>query len=178
MIRDADITDFPFVKLASLNSFYIPLSKSTTFKVRTDARFIQTFGEGNPSDLPLSERFFLGGEGTVRGYSPGKIGPYYGNNNNEPTGGVSSLLFSLECAQNIVRPLDVFLFCDAGSISMNAWNIPLPTMSAGIGARVDIGRQLPFVIGYGYPIYDPNKTPENPGGTVKQPVFFSMAGQF
>jgi outer membrane protein insertion porin family len=180
MLRDyPDITDFPFLKLASLNAFYIPLSKSTTFKVRADGRFIQTFGQNvSGGSLPLSERFFLGGEGTVRGYQPGKIGAYYEYDTDEPKGGVSSFLLSLECAQKLFRPLDIFLFCDAGSVSILSWNIPLPTMSAGVGARVDIGRQLPFMVGYGYPIYDPNITPTNKDGTPKQAVFFSMAGQF
>ena len=170
LVRDIeDYNDFPFLRFQSYNSMYYPVWKKGTFKLRGDFKFIQPLWTGVARDFPMGERFFLGGEGTVRGYSPGKIGPSFGEN--EPQGGISSALFSAEYAQNIFKPLDVFTFFDAGSISLNPWTVGSIKMSTGVGVRLDIGRQLPFVIGYGYPINPDYEAQE-------QRLFFSMAGQF
>lgn len=167
--RKDKYTSFPFVKFLYVNSLYYPVWRKGTLKFRGDFKFIQPLGAGKGIKLPMSERFFLGGEGTVRGYSPGKIGPSFGDN--EPKGGISSALFSIEYLQNIFKPIDVFGFFDAGSIADSQWSIPIPKMSTGVGIRLDIGRQLPFVVGYGYAINPDDKK-------QTQPIFFSMAGQF
>ncbi len=164
-----DLLDFPFLRFQSFNSIYYPVWKKGTLKFRGDFKYIQPLWGGLADDFPMGERFFLGGEGTVRGYSPGKIGPTFGGNN--PTGGISSSLVSVEYSQNIFKPLDVFTFFDTGSIALNPWTIQKIKMSTGVGIRLDIGRQLPFVIGYGYPINPDYEAQE-------QRLFFSMAGQF
>lgn len=166
-----DLHDFPFLKFGFVNSLYYPVWSKGTIKLRGDFKFISPLFGGKSTQLPLSERFFLGGEGTVRGYSPGKLGPYYNDNPDKPTGGISSILLSAEYCQKIVKPLDVFVFLDAGSISLSQFSINKIQAAYGIGVRVDIGRGLPFVVGYGRTIgTEPDK--------VTQPLFFSMAGQF
>ncbi|MCH9612509.1 MAG: Outer membrane protein assembly factor BamA [Chlamydiia bacterium] len=166
--------DFLFAKMRYINSGYYPLWEKGTLKARADLQFILPFFGVNSNDLPLDERFFLGGEQTIRGYKPNIIGPVYrapdGDEDN-PTGGISSVLLSLEYAQKIARPLDLFVFLDGGSISPEKWDINTLRMSYGIGVRLDIGRQLPIMVGYGVPI-----NPERPSD-VKN-VFFSMGGQF
>lgn len=164
-----ELHDFPFLRFQSFNSFYYPVWRKGTFKLRGDFKFIQPLWGGVAGDFPMGERFFLGGEATVRGYAPGKIGPTFGQN--EPTGGVTSALFSAEYSQNIFKPIDIFTFFDAGSIELQPWRVGKIKMSTGAGLRLDIGRQLPFMIGYGYPI-----NPDFDG--QKQGIFFSMAGQF
>lgn len=166
-----EYNDFPFLKYASLNAAYIPLWKKATFKARAEARFISPLWDGQPEEIPIPERFFLGGESTVRGYYPGKIGAGFANNGSDPKGGVSSVLLSAEISQNIVRPLDVFVFLDAGSITLKQFDAGPFRASFGGGIRVDVGRRLPFVVGYGFPINAENKA-------QVQGLFFSMAGQF
>ena len=49
--------------------------------------------------------------------------------------------------------------------------------SYGIGARLDVGRRLPFVVGAGIPIF-PKWVDKNERATRRDTVFFSMAGTF
>jgi outer membrane protein insertion porin family len=116
----------------------------------------------------------LGGETTVRGYKNYCLGPHFIGADGKPTdakGGISSALLSVEYSQEIFSMLDLFLFFDAGSISMKRFRIPKFNTSYGFGARVDLLHRFPFMVGYGYPI-NPDRTED-----VKK-FFFSMGGQF
>lgn len=178
--RNEQFNDFPFLRFASLNAYYHPVWKKGTFKLRGDLKFIQPLLGGTGEDFPVSERFFLGGEGTVRGYSPGKVGPLFIQEvkpTYDPKGGMTSALFSAEYAQNIIKPLDLFVFFDAGAISMQSWSINQISSSYGTGVRLDIGRRLPFMLGVGFPIF-PASMPKKERTARRQTFFFSMAGQF
>lgn len=179
---------FPFLKLSSSNSYYYPLWAKGTWKLRADGKFLYTMGQGLPILLPTNERYYLGGEATVRGYKPAVIGPQFNEINNkgqilpksqwqkkatdpDPTGGASSLLLSTEYLQNILPPLDAFVFFDAGSISLKEFTVDHIRMSTGFGVRVNVGNRLPMTFGYGYPINPKSKNEE-------QRFFFAMGGQF
>ena len=172
-----NLRDFPFLKFSYLNSFYYPLWHNATFKIRGDIKYIKPLMDGQPNDLPLTEKFFLGGVGTLRGYAPKQVGPYFTPNN--PTGGILSELFSVEILQKIIQPLDVFAFFDTGCINDTVNIFDKFYSSVGVGVRLHIGQQLPFILGYGYPINPDGIT--LPGSTVNpqiQNIFFSMSGQF
>ena len=169
LLRSNRVEDFPFIKYGYLNSIYVPVTQKSTLKLRGDAKFITPLQNGTALGLPLTERFFLGGEDTVRGYKPAAIGPEFGDR--KPTGGISSLLLTAEYKYNIIKPLDVFTFFDSGSINNNTFKVDKLKMSYGIGARIDIGSALPFVLGYGIPI---NESDES----KVQKFFFSMSGTF
>ncbi len=171
------IRDFPFLKFSYLNSYYHPLWHNATLKLRGDLKFIQPLMDGKPNELPLTEKFFLGGVGTLRGYAPKQVGSFFSPNN--PTGGTLSALFSAELLQKIIQPLDVFAFFDSGSVTDNPFVRDKLYSSVGVGIRLHIGKQLPFIIGYGYPINPDEIT--LPGSGINpqiQNVFFSMSGQF
>ncbi len=187
-----DLRDFPFLNFGYVNSYYIPLWKHATFKIRGDLHFIKPLWDGESTDLPITEKFLLGGVGTVRGYAQGQVGPYLGNQPGEPTGGISSGLFSLEILQKIIAPLDIFAFLDAGAVSNTPFSFTEKPFkfneltsqgggfkaSAGVGVRLHLGQPLPFVLGYGYPFNpDPWSDTSKPNPQI-QNVFFSMSGQF
>lgn len=165
----AEYTSFPFLKCGLFNSYYIPLWKKATFKTRADFQFLFPLWEGRSKDVFLSERLFLGGEATVRGIAPGTVGGYF--TSKEPKGGVSSGLLSFEIAQNVVKPLDIFVFFDAGAVNMRVFTLDHVFRTVGAGVRLDIGNRLPVTVGYGYPLTKVQEFQE-------QKVFFSMAGQF
>lgn len=174
--------DFNFVKMGYFNSYYYPLTKRGVIKFRGDIQFIKTYGDTDPTSLPLSERLFLGGETTVRGYRNYIIGPKFGNN--EPRGGVSSYLLSEEYQHNLIKApcIDAFVFCDAGYVSLSEFTLGRPVASIGVGLRFEIMKNMPISVGYGYPFQPYEKVRAPDGSVIKfdqsQRFFFSVGGCF
>lgn len=163
---------YNFFKIGYVNSYYYPLWSKGTIKYRFDFKFIETMGKLTYKKVPMSERFFLGGETTVRGYKPYIIGPILPGTNNDPLGGVSSMLLSIEYNQEIIKPLiDFFVFADAGSVAFKEFSIHKPRASVGFGFRLEIMPRVPVTVGWGYPV-NPKKSSD------RQEVFFYMGGQF
>ncbi|MEZ5314746.1 MAG: outer membrane protein assembly factor BamA [Chlamydiales bacterium] len=169
--------NYQFMKFSYLNTYYYPFSRKGTLKIRGDIQFITTYGSTDPVNLPLSERFFLGGETTVRGYRPFIIGPKFGNN--EPRGGLSSLLLSEEYQHNLVTipSVDGFIFVDAGYVSMNEFTLGPLSASIGFGIRVEVMRNMPLMFGLGWPIH-PNDIVNGQKVNVAQRFFFAIGGSF
>lgn len=166
---------FPFWKVSFINTYYYPIWRKGTLKLRGDLRFLCPFGDGSPDDVILSEKFFLGGDASVRGYKPFSLGPKFnetdGDESKAPTGGVSSALLSAEYLQSVLKMLDLFVFFDGGSISAKRFDISDFQMSYGFGARIELGNRMPFIVGMGFPINPTDKD------DVKR-FFFSMGAQF
>ncbi len=162
--------DFTFFKMGYLNSFYQPLWKKATLKLKAEFKFTEPVWKTSTTTMPLSERYFLGGENTVRGYKSFILGPRF-ENQKDPTGGISSALLSVECSQELHKLIDVFAFVDAGSISEKHFSIPKLNASYGFGTRLEIMSRIPIMLGMGFPI-----NPDNHKDIKK--FFFSMGGQF
>jgi outer membrane protein insertion porin family len=162
--------DFYFGKMSYLNTFYSLLWPHGIIKYRFDFRFIiPMFKTSKPSQIPLSERFYLGGEGSVRGYKPFDLGEHFSNG--DARGGIASSVLSIEYLHEIIKILDGFLFIDAGSLSMDAFHLGTFRMSWGFGVRVEVMNRMPMIVGVGFPA--------NPGRRDEvQKFFFSMGGQF
>jgi translocation and assembly module TamA len=85
-------------------------------------------------DIPVTRRFFLGGGGSVRGYSFREISPY--NDEDEAVGGRSYALASFEVRAKVTENIGIVPFIDVGSVSTEI----VPDFSdiragAGIGLR-------------------------------------------
>jgi len=161
--------DFTFFKFGLVNTLYLPLWKNGTMRYRANLMFIEPVGHTDKNEVPLSERYFMGGE-LVRGYKPYILGPRF-SREKDPTGGISSAFFSMEYNHEFHKLLDGFLFFDAGSISMHHFAIRKLNTSVGAGLRLQISNRLPMMVGYGYPINPSHHNDE-------QRVFFSMVGLF
>ncbi len=163
---------YKYFKFGYLNAYYYPLWSKGTIKYHFDLKFIETIRKLKFKRVPISERFFLGGETTIRGYKPYIIGPTVPGTSNDPLGGVSSMLLSIEYNQEIIKPLmDVFVFVDAGNVAFKQFSLRKPRASAGIGLRLEVMNRVPITVGWGYPI-NPKKH------TDRQHIFFYMGGQF
>jgi outer membrane protein insertion porin family len=105
-------------------------------------------------DLPASERFFAGGDTSVRGFSLDRLG-------NEqtitptgfPTGGNGVIVLNSELRVGVVGPLQATLFIDAGNVFPQASDLDVTDLrpAAGFGVmfrspvgpiRVDLGFNL------------------------------------
>ena len=164
--------DYSFLRFGYINSYYTPLWRRGTMKYRFDLRFIEPILKTHtPNDMPMGERFFMGGENSVRGYKPFKLGELFPETH-DPKGGISSTLLSIEYLQEVVKMLDLFVFADAGALSMSRFQITKMRLSYGFGARIDLLNRIPLVLGYGIPV-----NPQSKEHQVKE-FFFSMGGQF
>lgn len=166
-----------FLSVAYLNCFYYDLWGKGIFKLRGDFRFIQPLGSTGPDDLPIDERFFLGGDNTIRGYRSYRLGPKFedcdGDRDDEdPRGGISMQIFSMEYIKPLFCRFDAFAFFDAGSLSMEKWSFGRYYFSAGYGCRFQVFENgPPLTVGMGYPINPRSKS------DVKK-FFITVGGKF
>ena len=89
------------------------------------------------SELPASQRFFAGGDRSVRGFSLNELsppGPPDENGNpTEGVGGENKLIASIEIERDLPRDFRIAAFYDTGN-AFNEWGDPLE-YSVGIGIR-------------------------------------------
>jgi outer membrane protein insertion porin family len=116
------------------------------FARELDGRFVQ--------DLPASERFFAGGDTSVRGFSLDRLGNEATiTDSGFPTGGNSVVVLNSELRIGVAGPLTANVFVDAGNVFLRAADLDFTDLrpAAGFGVmyrspvgpiRVDIGFNL------------------------------------
>ena len=140
--------DNRYYRAIGVSTWYFALPAEMTGFVRG------RFGYGGGFDgsvLPASERFFLGGVTTIRGFEFRDIGPEDENNN--PLGGTSFVQFNLEIGRSLGGVLRVVAFFDAGNVygppDSDDFDMGNLRRSAGLGIRIvtPIG---PIRLDYGF----------------------------
>ncbi len=155
-----------FFKAIGSSTWYFPLPAGLTGLVR--GRF--GIGDGYAGkELPASERFFLGGVTTVRGFEFRDLGPKDLDGN--PLGGTSFVQFNLEVGRSFGRLLRLVAFLDAGNVydRDNQFDLGELRRSAGFGIRLltPIG---PVRLDWGF------KLDRRPGETIGELGF--LLGRF
>ncbi len=90
------------------------------------------------TDLPASERFFAGGDSTVRGFALDRLGTEATlNADGYPTGGNAMAVFNLELRTPHVKGVGLVGFLDAGNVFLRVSDLNLGEIraSAGVGIR-------------------------------------------
>jgi outer membrane protein insertion porin family len=93
--------------------WYVPISTRTTLGLRAQTQYIRPYGR--TSTLPIFEKYFMGGEYSVRGFDIRSIGPR-DFNSGIVTGGNKTLLFNAEYSVNVGGPVRLIAFYDAGQV--------------------------------------------------------------
>lgn len=160
-----------FFSFAYLNSYFLQFpDPKGVFKIRADFRFIQPLWGTTDGDIPLGERYFMGGEYFLRGYRPYRVGPRY--DDDDPRGGISLQFLSMEYSRFVMKRAELFVFADAGHLSMRQWNFDIPQLALGAGVKIYVFEGTPpLMIGMGYPI-NPKDSSE-----VKR-FFLTVGGRF
>ena len=140
-----------FLQTSMLLRGALPLWDGARLLLRTElgASFNDEFNE-----LPASQRFFAGGDQSVRGYGYRTIGPT--DDSGEVVGGEYLTTASAELDQTLIGNWGAALFYDLGGVD----NDPGPKLLQGGGAGLRYRAPIGFVqIDVGYPIDRPDDGP-------------------
>jgi outer membrane protein insertion porin family len=143
----AFLSETDFAKLILYANKYQSLSKRLVLAVSLRGGVAQ--GLDKTRELPLVERFFLGGRTTVRGYEQDTLGPK--GVNGTPTGGNAFVMGNLELRTDVGKGFGIVTFLDGGNVFKKANNLDITNLkyTAGVGLRYNtpVG---PFRIDYGH----------------------------
>ncbi len=99
--------------------------------------------------VPLSERFFAGGDRTHRGFARDQLGPL--GSNGVPLGGESMLLLSQEWRQPLWRMLRGVVFYDAGNVYLTLEEFKPTDLRHALGAGLHVETPIgPIRLEYGH----------------------------
>ena len=132
--------DKDFVRLQAGGSAYVPHAGRFVLESRFKAGIVDAYGDSK--EVPIFERFFGGGAGTIRGFRERRVGPR-DPSSNDPIGGEATLVGTLEEVMTIAkdekgRPiLKGSAFFDVGDVwrRVNEFGESFKA-GTGIGARV------------------------------------------
>lgn len=136
-----------FAKVTAFASLYQQLHKKVVLGL--SARGGIAYGFGQTDELPIVERYFLGGRSSVRGYEQDMLGPRGSDGN--PTGGNAFAMGSVELRTDIGRSISIVPFFDFGNVWLKTSDFSPADIkyTAGIGLRyaTPVG---PLRVDYGY----------------------------
>ncbi len=121
-----------YVRLTAAGAAYFPVDENRVLAVGVRAGTIRTT-DGSQT-IPIQERFFLGGENSVRAYRESELGPTDSADN--PIGGEAFTLASLELRQDLGETSwQLAGFLDTGSVSADTSDVlDLEGYGWGVGA--------------------------------------------
>jgi outer membrane protein insertion porin family len=143
---------------------YIPVRRRMALGVRGQIGLVQPFGD--TAETPYYQRYFLGGETQIRGYNVRSVAPY------DPAtrtslGGDKFVLLNAEYYFDLLGPLRLLLFFDAGQAYAPGQSFYWRTMSTstGIEARFTMPvLNVPFRLIYAW---NPNRDFYQPATAFK-----------
>lgn len=153
LLKDAAFSlgsDVQFFKASLQSSWYFPVTRWFVLALSAKGGAAKNFGE--TLAVPISERFFLGGRSTARGYLQDSLGiPGVTVIDGTPTGGNAMLLVNGEFRISLFWGLGLVTFLDGGNVwpEYNEINVSEMKYSTGVGLRYNtpIG---PFRLDLGY----------------------------
>ncbi len=108
-------SEITLTRLTAGVRYFISLTQSTVLAMRYRTGLIVP-GKDD-FILPIAERFFNGGENTVRSFQQSDLGPQDADGN--PTGGLANNVINIELRQRLIGNLTGSLFLDLGNVSPN-----------------------------------------------------------
>ncbi|MBW1981487.1 MAG: outer membrane protein assembly factor BamA [Deltaproteobacteria bacterium] len=108
-------SDINFSRLTAGSRLFFRLTEVTVLGLRYTSGLL--IPGRDQVTVPVAERFFNGGENTVRSFKEAKLGPH--DSSGDPAGGYGFNVFNIELRQRIKGNLVGSLFFDYGNVSPN-----------------------------------------------------------
>ena len=148
------VGDLTFYRLYGQYQTYHSFSKGNILSFNGEVGYGQAYGN---KPFPITKNYYVGGIGSVRGYSPGSLGPQYYNTilgAYQPTGGQSKIVSNVEYTfpvpgSGVDKTLRLFTFVDGGNAFGENINLVL-RYSYGLGLSW-ISPLGPLKFSYGIP---------------------------
>ncbi len=148
--------------------YYIVQTSATkywTFWKKNQIEFKFRFGAaqnfGDSDEVPIFDRFYAGGLGTVRGFEYRRVGP---KESGDAIGGETLAIGNIEYTFPIPK-LDAFrgaVFVDAGHVNPDAYHLDFGDFAISVGPGIKIKTPIgPIALYYGYPIANKDSESEN-----------------
>ena len=145
---------YSFYKITAEAKKYFDIGWQTVFASRLKLGTGDAIGA--KKNFPLFERFYSGGEKSVRGYGRRRLGPL--TTNNDPLGGLSLIEGSLELRRPIWKELNGALFIDFGQVSTRRFDIPISDLQFSSGFGLSYSTPVgPLRLDIGFPFKPPPK---------------------
>jgi len=150
------IDQMQYYRLFYQHQYFYPLSKTNVLALSGQVGYGMAYGD---KPFPITKNYYLGGIGSVRGYTPGSLGPQVYNPTlgiYQPTGGSSKAVFNAEYAFPVPgsgtdKTLRFFVFFDAGNVYDGAPNVGDLRYAYGAGITW-ISPLGPLKFSYGIPL--------------------------
>lgn len=142
---------FDYVRLVGEVAVFRPVFDWAVVAGRLKLGAAQAFG--GEERLPIFERLYAGGEGSVRGYRRHQLGPTADNGN--PLGGRSLIEGSFETRIPVWRNIGVVGFLDFGQVSLERWDFVPDELRFSAGPGISYFTPIgPISLFAGFPIND------------------------
>lgn len=159
---------YSFYKISAEAKKYIDIGWQTVFASRLKIGLADAIGADE--NLPLFERFYAGGEKSVRGYGRRRLGPLTASD--DPLGGLSLIEGSLELRRPIWKELNGALFIDFGQVSTRRFDLPVNNLQFSGGFGLSYATPVgPIRLDVGFPFKPPR-------GDKPWQVHFSIGAYF
>lgn len=162
VVRDAAkilASDVQLVKVTLQRRSYHSISRKLVFAFSGRMGVAERFGE--TENIPIPERFFIGGRNTVRGYDEDELGVdgvtllpdpgQPGSAARVPVGGNTMLVFNEELRYDFPKSFGLVFFLDHGNVWPRYKNIKLSEIKSTVGLGIRYNTPIgPFRLDWGY----------------------------
>jgi outer membrane protein insertion porin family len=179
-INSADVAggvlggDKDFYSFQTTASYYVPIKfseRTTVLKIGGRTGVIKAY-DGTDA-VPIFERYFAGGEQSIRGYDERKVGPI-DPGSQDAIGGETVLLGSIEYTIPIIDIIKGAVFFDTGNVWAKAKDYGTGGIKSGVGPGLRVKTPIgPINLDYGFPL---NK--QSDGESKSGKFYFSVSRGF
>ena len=161
-------SEYRYYKAAVEVKQYVEVLDDTVLAGRVMVGIGDTLGD--PEDFPIFDRYFAGGQRSVRGYGRRRLGPL--SVTDRPLGGLSLFEGAIELRRAVRGPLGAVAFFDFGQVSLDAYDVPVGDLDYAAGPGLSVATPVgPLALFVGFP-FDP------PAGDPGWTLHFSIGAFF